>query len=115
MKSLTNSWPEAVAFFESVIGLHDAMIESVDIEQDHQRAVIVLSQVSRHSTEIGFSVAYEHLHVEMLGCSVDDPKSISKYLGYDIVDAELLPGSLWIKTLVGSLCFKFKSIGFQLP
>jgi hypothetical protein len=115
MKSLTKTWPEATAFFDSVIGLHDSTIEEVQVALDQKRCVLVLGEVSRHASEGGFALAYESLHVEMLGCSFSGPQSISHYLGHDIVDAELSPGSLWIKSSAGSLSFTFDSLSFQLP
>jgi hypothetical protein len=115
MKYLTNTWPEAVAFFESVVGLHDAIIEEVQVLPIVNVCTLVLSDVCQHSVKSGFSVAYERLHVEMVEASGPTAELADRCVGYDIADAELLQGELWVKTLAGSISFQFRIIRFVEP
>ena len=59
--------------------------------------------------------AYDGLLVEMSGSRILQPERVPELLGYDIVSAELLPHSLWISTIAGSLTFQFEEIWFSLP
>lgn len=115
MRYLTDTWPEATAFFHGVIGLHDSTIDGLRAVPGWSQCTLVLSEVYRHSDELGFQMAYKSLLVEMLGVATLPPKQTDELIGYDIVDAELLPRSLWINTLAGNTSFRFESIRFALP
>lgn len=115
MKQLTETWLEATTFFNSVIGLHDSTIDEVSIVPGQSKCTLVLSDVYCHSEELGFYLAHKYLLVEMLGISSLTPKQADGLIGYDILDAELFAGSLWINTLAGNISFQFVSIRFLSP
>lgn len=115
MRYLTDTWQEATDFFHRMIGLHDSTINDLQAVPGCGQCTLVLREVYCHSDELGFQVAYKSLLVEMLGVKTLPLKQANDLLGYDIVDAELLLGSLWINTLAGNFLFRFESIRFALP
>jgi hypothetical protein len=115
MKSLTNTWPEASALFGNLMGLHDSVIDEISISSDRQNCILMLREVNRYTDDHGFETAYRKFLIEMHGCVFDTSTPLAEYSGYDIIDAELLQHSLWIKSMAGILTFQFKSIRFLDP
>lgn len=115
MKYLTDTWLEATELFNNIMGLHDSTVIDVAIVLGQNHCTLALNEVYQHSEGIGFHLAYKILLVEMLGTTTITPQQADGLIGYDIVDAELRPGSLWIKTLAGSMLFRFESIRFAIP
>ena len=115
MKILTQTWDEAVAFFHQVAGLHDATVEEIRVPSDFGSCILVLKDVYRHSVQEGFVVAYQKLFVEMTEAKVKTNVKTIELSEYDIADAELIPGFLWISTMAGSMAVQFTGIRFLLP
>ena len=113
MKYLTNTWPEAITFFRSVLGLHDAVIGGMQVFSSRNFCLLKLNDVCQYSAEREFSVIYKGLQVELNEFSGPTTEEVKSCIGYDIVEAVLEEHSLWIKTLGGTLIFKFKNVRFM--
>jgi len=111
---LTQTWDEAVAFFHQVAGLHDSTVEEIRVPSDFGSCILVLTDVYRHTVQDGFVVTYNKLYVEMAEATVKTNVKTVELLEYDIVDAELMPGLLWISTMAGSMAVQFREIRFLL-
>ncbi len=115
MRYLTLDWPDALSFFDGVIGLHDSEVIDVKIDRESKLGYIILINVLDYSIEQGFRVKFDRIIIEMADVSTDHDEVASVLVGYDLVDAELKDGSLWMSTMVGSVLFRFKTIRFLLP
>ena len=114
-RSLTGEWPDALDFFESVAGLHDAGINGFAIGDGWSVLSVRLADVSSYSEETGWTTVHEVLSVDMFRAEGPAVEVLSEHFGYDIIEAALDSRSLRIVTLKGTLKFGFESIRFSVP
>jgi hypothetical protein len=115
MRKLTETWQDASVLFDDLIGLHDATIYAIRFTPNERQCTLVLSEVQKFSEATGFQTAHNTLLAKMHGANLVDSQKAEELVGYDVVKAELLPDSLWISTLAGSLLIRFEKISFELP
>jgi hypothetical protein len=114
MKILTSTWFEANEFFRRFVGFHDSTIEAVQICSETKSCVMTIEDVFEYSIDYGHHIIFEQLSIEMFDVVLSESDEITNVYGYDIVDSELKPESLWVSTLNGSIVFHFSSIRFIL-
>jgi hypothetical protein len=114
-RSLTGEWPEALEFFEAVVGLHDAGIDGFALHDGGAVLSMRLWDVSSYSDETGSKTVHETLSVDMVGAEGPAAEVLKEHIGYDIIEAALDKTSLRIETLQGTLMFRFGAIRFSVP
>ncbi len=114
-RSLTGEWPEALEFFEAVVGLHDAGIDGFALDDGGAVLSMRLWDESSYSDETGWTTIHETLSVDMVGAEGPATEVLREHIGYDIIEAALDKTSLRIETLQGTLMFRFAKIRFSVP
>ncbi len=112
MAYLTTTFQEAQDLFRTVAGLHDATVHDIVMENE-KTCRIEFEDVYEHSIERGFQVKYRRLTLFLRGVYSPIPLSCATFKGYDVIESELDPSSLWIRTLVGGIEFHFDSLQFS--